>query len=215
LRDPHREEIQMNLNGIDATLNQLVQQLPKGLGQREVKETFEALIESLRNQIQSAIDEAASGKTPAVNTMPASAPAPATATPAVPASSAHAPSATRSTAALSAYQRSWLKNAEGPLFDPLSNDLTSASPLYNEREVILREALDLGAIENHLRKVAESYEIEFHKSDLEGILRNSGYGAAHLGSTERYMSAVQKFISEAENNYRQRASNVPGSGSNA
>jgi hypothetical protein len=29
------------------------------------------------------------------------------------------------------------------------------------------------------------------------------------------MSAVQKFIGEAENNYRQRASNVPGSGSNA
>ena len=63
--------------------------------------------------------------------------------------------------------------------------------------------------------MAESYEIEFHKSDLEGILRNSGYGAAHLGSTERYMAAVQKFISEAENNYRQRAGNTPGSGSNA
>ena len=72
-----------------------------------------------------------------------------------------------------------------------------------------------GAVENHLRKVAESYEIEFHKSDLDGILRNSGYGAAHLGSTERYMAAVQKFISEAENNYRQRAGNTPGSGSNA
>jgi hypothetical protein len=204
----------MNLNGIDATLTKLVQQVPKGLAQREVKETFEALIESLRNQIQAAIEEAASTKTPAANTVPAES-APATATPAVPASSEHAPSATRTTAALSAYQRSWLKNADGPLYEHLSNDLTSASPLYNEREVVLREALDLGAIENHLRKVAESYEIEFHKSDLEGILRNSGYGAAHLGSTERYMSAVQKFIAEAENNYRQRAANVPGSGSNA
>ena len=56
------EETQMNLNGIDATLNQLVQQLPKGLAQREVKDTFEALIESLRNQIKTAIEEAAAEK---------------------------------------------------------------------------------------------------------------------------------------------------------
>lgn len=83
----------MNLNGIDATLNQLVQQLPKGLAQRE---------------------------------------------------------------------------RGCPLFDPLSNELTSASPLYNEREVILREALDLGAIENHLRKVAESYEIGSTRATWKG-----------------------------------------------
>ena len=205
----------MNLNGIDATLNQLVQQLPKGLAQREVKDTFEALIESLRNQIKTAIEEAAAEKGSPAAAAPATAAPANAATPAVPASGDHAPSATRTTAALSAYQRSFLRNADGPLYDQLSNELTSASSLYNERESILREGLNLGAVENHLRQVAESYEIEFHKSDLEGILRNSGYGAAHLGSTERYMAAVQKFISEAENNYRQRAGNVPGSGSNA
>jgi len=33
---------------------------------------------------------------------------------------------------------------------------------------------------------------------LEGILRNAGYGAAHLGSTERYMASVETFIGEAE-----------------
>jgi len=204
----------MNLNGIDATLNQLVQQLPKGLAQREVKDTFEALIESLRNQIKSALEEASTGTAATDGSAPA-ATAPAAGTAAVPASGDHAPSPTRTTAALSAYQRSFMRDDDGPLYDLLSNDLTSASPLYNEREVILREALDLGKIESHLRKVAESYEIEFHRSDLEGILRNSGYGAAHLGSTERYMAAVQTFISEAENNYRQRSNNIPGSGSNA
>lgn len=203
----------MNLNGIDATLNQLVQQLPKTLAQRESKDTFEALIEALRNQIKTAIEEAVAEKV-ASPSAPSTA-APASATPAVPASPAHTPSATRTTAALSAYQRAFMRNGDGPLYEQLSNDLTSASPLYNEREEILREALDLGAIENHLRRIAESYDLEYHRSDLEGILRNSGYGAAHLGSTERYMAAVQKFIGEAENNYRQRSSNTPGSGSRA
>ena len=63
----------MNLNGIDATLNQLVQQLPKGLAQREVKDTFEALIESLRNQIKTAIEEAAAEKASPAAAAPATA----------------------------------------------------------------------------------------------------------------------------------------------
>ena len=97
------------------------------------------------------------------------------------------------------------------MLELLSNDLTSASPLYNEREAMLREGLNLDGIEQHLKSKAREMDVEYDRSDLEGILRNSGYGAAHLGSTERYMAAVQKFIGEAENNYRQRSSNVPGS----
>ena len=46
--------------------------------------------------------------------------------------------------------------------------------------------------------------------DLDGILRNAGYGAAHLGSSDRYMAAVEHFTTEAYKNYRERAGNTPG-----
>ena len=45
---------------------------------------------------------------------------------------------------------------------------------------------------------------------VDGVLRNAGYDATHLGSSERYMAAIEKFVGEAEKNYRQRAGNVPG-----
>jgi hypothetical protein len=131
----------------------------------------------------------------------------------VAAASTTSPHATsRTTSELTPSQQALLKNSgAAPLYDILSSSNTAESPLYNEREALMREQLNLDAIEQHLKSKAREQGVEYDRSDLEGILRNSGYGAAHLGSTERYMAAVQKFIGEAENNYRQRSSNIPGS----
>jgi hypothetical protein len=199
----------MQLNGIEARLQQLVEQLPKGLAPKDGPETFQALIDGLRNEIQAAISEAAAKASPAVSAA-STTPVTTMPSPSAPVSAASAPTF-RTTSQLTPFQQSLLRQPGGQLFEQLSNDLTSASPLYNEREALLREGLDLETIERHLKARAAELDVEYDRSDLDGILRNSGYGAAHLGSTERYMAAVQKFIGEAENNYRQRSSNVPGS----
>jgi hypothetical protein len=93
----------------------------------------------------------------------------------------------------------------------LPADLTAGDARYNTREVMLRERLSLPAVESRLREAARQSGVEFDRSDLEGVLRNAGYDAAHLGSTERYMAAIEKFVGEAENSYRQRTGNMPGS----
>ena len=72
------------------------------------------------------------------------------------------------------------------------------------------QRLNLPELEHRLRGYAESVGIEYSSTDLDGILRNSGYGAAHLGSSDRYMAAVERFTGEAFKNYRERAGNVPG-----
>ena len=53
-------------------------------------------------------------------------------------------------------------------------------------------------------------DVAYDRSDLDGILRNAGYDATHLGASERYMAAIEKYVGEAKNNYRQRSTNVPG-----
>lgn len=92
----------------------------------------------------------------------------------------------------------------------LSNDLTADDPAYNEREATLRDRLDVSELESRLRSYAGSMGVEYSSTDLDGILRNAGYGAAHLGSSDRYMAAVEHFTNEAFKNYRERSSNVPG-----
>jgi len=92
----------------------------------------------------------------------------------------------------------------------LSNELTADDPIYNEREAMLRDRLDLPELEQRLRGYAGSLGVEYSSTDLDGILRNAGYGAAHLGSSDRYMSSVEHFTNEAFKNYRARAGNVPG-----
>lgn len=199
----------MQLNGIEAKLQQFVEQLPRGLAPKDGPETFQALIDGLRNEIQAAISEAlgrtspavGAGSTTAVTTLPA---------PSAPVAAASAP-AFRTTSQLTPFQQSLLRQPGDPMLELLSNDLTSGNPLYNEREAMLREGLDLDGIERLLKSKANEMDVEYDRSDVEGILRNSGYDAAHLGSTERYMAAIQKFIGEAANNYRQRSGNVPGS----
>jgi hypothetical protein len=83
-------------------------------------------------------------------------------------------------------------------------------PAYNQREVELRDRLDMPELERRLRSSAQAFGVEYDASDLEGILRNAGYGAAHLGSSERYMAAIEKFAGQAESTYRTRAGNIPG-----
>jgi len=106
---------------------------------------------------------------------------------------------------------SMMVNPDQPVLEMLPADLKAGDARYNAREATLRDGLNLTEVERRLKDTARRYEVDFHVSDLEGILRNAGYDATHLGSTERYMAAVEKFMGEAENNYRQRSTNRPGS----
>ena len=58
--------------------------------------------------------------------------------------------------------------------------------------------------------IADSVGVQYSSTDLDGILRNAGYGAAHVGSSDRYMTAVERFTNEAFKNYRERAGNIAG-----
>lgn len=105
---------------------------------------------------------------------------------------------------------SLLKDPDQAPLELLSMDLAAGDPQYNRREAMLRERLDLGALEQRLRSLAESHGVTYNGEDLAGVLRNAGYDAVHLGSTERYMAAVERLIGYAEDRYRAGASNVPG-----
>jgi hypothetical protein len=83
---------------------------------------------------------------------------------------------------------------------------------YNDREALLRARLDLPALERRLRASAESLGIAYSPEDLNGVLRNAGYDAVHLGSSERYMAAIEHAMLSAEATHRRGASNIPGQG---
>mgnify|MGYP006273376303 CR=1 FL=1 len=186
----------MQLTAIDATLKQIADQLPKAQTRTNAPDVFQSLVESLSRQIRAAIEDAAAeGGAPA-------------ASPGAPAASAA--SAGRTTSQLTPFQQSLLREPGGAMLEQLSDELTAESPLYNERESTLRDGLDLSRIERRLQETARGLGVTYDRSDLDGILRNAGYGAAHLGSTERYMASVEKFIGEAERRYRERAGNAPG-----
>ena len=76
----------MQMTGIDATLRQLVEQLPTGQTRTKATDTFRSLIESLGTQIKASIEEASSrpgsshAATPATPATPASPDLPAVAT---------------------------------------------------------------------------------------------------------------------------------------
>jgi hypothetical protein len=174
------------INGIESAIDRVVNQLPVGQSaQQDIRAAFVELLDRVVKE---------------TTTTPAAANAtPATATQLMP----EAKPASNGGASL------W-KDASLQSLDLLSNDLTAADPAYNEREGMLRDRLDLPELENRLRGYAESLGVEYSSSDLDGILRNAGYGAAHLGSSDRYMAAVEKFTGEAYKNYRERAGNIPG-----
>jgi hypothetical protein len=180
--------------GIDTTIRELIDQLPKGLsGGHASAGDFEKLIAPLAAQISSALVAAAAQTT------------------AAPAAAASAPSTAGSPAhRLSPFQLSVLRDHQSPLLEQLGGDLTAGDPQYNQRENLLRERLDVTQLEHRLQEEARALDVAYDRSDLEGILRNAGYDANHLGSSERYMAAIEKYVGEARNNYRQRSTNVPG-----
>ena len=172
------------INGIDtAAIDNLLKDIPGGSAvQKDIKAAFVDLLERVVRE---------SAKSTA-------APAPSE-TPAKPV--ATGPAATATTL--------W-KDASLQGLEQLSNDLTAEDPAYNEREATMRDRLNVGELERRLRGYAESVGVEYSSTDLDGILRNAGYGAAHLGSSDRYIGAVERFTSEAFKNYRERAGNLPG-----
>jgi hypothetical protein len=127
------------------------------------------------------------------------------------AKSTSAPSETTATPASTATATTLWKDASLQGLEQLSSDLTAEDPAYNEREATLRDRLNVNELEARLRGYAQSVGVEYSSTDLDGILRNAGYGAAHLGSSDRYIAAVERFTNEAFKNYRERAGNIPGS----
>ena len=174
-------------NAIQSAVDNLVNQIPGGQGvQQDIKAAFVSLLDRVvRESMQNV-----------------AAPAPAS-TPAVAA-------ATTTEAKTSGTVSTLWKDASLQGLEQLSNDLTADDPIYNEREGTLRERLNLPELERRLRGYADSLGVEYSSTDLEGILRNAGYGAAHLGSSDRYLAAVERFTNEAYKNYRERAGNIPG-----
>jgi len=203
----------MALNGIDATLRQLASQLPQGAQSRTNSDTFQKLIDVLSNQIKTAIEEAVTARTAQLTGPVGANPfltGAATAPNTTPAASTEPVASGRTTAVLSASQQRWLRQEGGVLLEQIAGGTSAFDPVYNQRADMLRDGLDLDKIEEHLKSKASEYGIDYHRSDLDGILRNAGYGANNQGSTELYMSTVEKFIGNAEENYRKRSNNLPG-----
>ena len=185
----------MLTKGIDTTIRELIAQLPQGLsGGNTSAGDFEKLIAPLAAQISSAIVAASAQATPAATT----------------ASTATTVSGSAAQNRLTPFQLSVLRDKDSPMLDQLAGNLTAGDPQYNQREGILRERLDLTELEHRLQESAKALDVAYDRSDLDGILRNAGYDATHLGSSERYMAAIEKYVGEAKNTYRQRSSNVPG-----
>jgi hypothetical protein len=109
----------------------------------------------------------------------------------------------------SAFAHQYLLDPSLPAFEQLP-ELEAGDPRYNEREAMLRSRLDVGALERRLRASAESLGIAYSPEDLSGVLRNAGYDAVHMGSSERYMAAIEHAMLSAEATHRRGAFNIPG-----
>lgn len=182
------------INGIDtAAIDNLVNQIPGGASvQKDIKAAFVDLLERVvRESAKSTSTPASTSPAPSIT---------ATATQLMPAAAA-SPSTSSS---------SLWKDASLQGLELLSEEHTADDPIYNDREATLRDRLDVSELEQRLRGYAQSTGVEYSSTDLDGILRNAGYGAAHLGSSDRYMAAVEHFTGEAYKNYRERAGNIPG-----
>jgi hypothetical protein len=175
------------INGIESAIDNVINQIPGGSAvQKDIRAAFVDLLDRVvRESAKSTSDATAS-------------------------SAAATTASSTPTASVRATSTTLWKDATLQGLEQLSNDLTAADPAYNEREATLRDRLDVSELERRLRGYAESVGVQYSSTDLDGILRNSGYGAAHLGSSDRYMAAVEHFTNEAFKNYRERAGNIPG-----
>ena len=98
-----------------------------------------------------------------------------------------------------------------PQLEPLAVlPATAATEEYNTREAMLRERLNLPELEGRLRSAADAQGIDYSSEDLAGVLRNAGYDAVHLGSSDRYMAAIERMTAETIAKYQERANNAPG-----
>jgi hypothetical protein len=179
------------INGIESAIDGLVNQIPGGQSvKQDIKAAFVNLLDRVvRESVHSVSTPAAAG------------------TPATPAASVaqRMPDAKAPGSVSALWKDSTLQGLE-----QLSTGLTAEDTAYDEREGLLRNRLNVTELEKRLRGYAESMGVEYSSTDLDGILRNAGYGAAHLGSSDRYMASVEHFTNEAYKNYRERAGNVPG-----
>ena len=176
------------INGIESAIDNVINQIPGGSAvQKDVRAAFVDLLDRVVRE---------SGKSTST---------PAAAEPAATATATQLLPQAASTSASSLWKDASLQGLA-----QLSNELTADDPVYNEREATLRDRLNVSDLEQRLRGYAQSVGVEYSSTDLDGILRNAGYGAAHLGSSDRYMAAVEHFTNEAFKNYRERAGNSPG-----
>lgn len=176
------------INGIESAIDNVINQIPGGSAvQKDIRTAFVDLLDRVVRE---------SGKSTSTPTAAEPA-ATATATQLLP-------------QAVSTSASSLWKDASLQGLAQLSSELTADDPVYNERAATLRDRLNVSELEQRLRGYAQSVGVEYSSTDLDGILRNSGYGAAHLGSSDRYMAAVEHFTNEAFKNYRERAGNIPG-----
>ncbi len=196
----------MLMNGIDTTIRDLIAQLPKGINAGTTNpDDFEKLIAPLAAQITSAIVSAvtqpaapATGASSGTSSNPTS-------------TTSSAPDALNPKTHLNAYQLSLLRDQDAPMLEQLSN-VGSGDPQYNQHESVMRDRLNLNELEHQLQDSAASLHVTYDRSDLDGVLRHAGYDSSHLGSSERYMAAVEKYMGEARTRYQERATNIPNQG---
>ena len=105
------------------------------LGNHGVAEEFRAMVEGLVERMLA--DRLAETAAPTPDVVPDSGPSGAVATPPVP------PSLTATGRSLGANASSMLLEPDKPLLKALANDLAAGDPHCNQREVLLRERLDL------------------------------------------------------------------------
>lgn len=186
----------MAISGIEAAIDRTVEKLSADHRvQDDVKAAFLALLDQLRGIAASDSARGSSGAGGGNATMPLTGASPL----ADLSAAAHAPR-------VNGYTLLKDSNLEPLATLPATADATH----YNAREAMLRERLNLGELERRLRSGAEAQGIDYGGDDLAGVLRNAGYDGVHLGSSERYMAAIERMTTETIANYSVRANNVPG-----
>ena len=197
------EENTMSVTGIEAMGRHATEPFSGQVAQLDVVEQFREIVEQTvgamngRCHLETGLPHEATATTPAGPAAVATQPMQSIST-----SSSHR--------ALAPASASLVRDPALPSLELLSADLVAGDPQYNAREVILRERLDLSALETRLKASAAAAEVDFHQSDLDGVLRNAGYDGEHLGSSDRYMASIEKFMGEAESRYQHRSTNIPG-----
>ena len=210
----------MSVRGIEAAVQRTVEKLTtdKGL-QSDVKAAFLDLLDRVLTDAGARNSTTATGATiaPAATMLYSTAIAEDVAADTAPAETPEPPVTVGEPAGAagrplsSAFAQQYLLDPSLPSFEQLPV-LEAGDPRFNERETQLRGRLDIGALERRLRASAESLGIGYSPEDLNGVLRNAGYDSVHLGSSERYLAAIERAMISAEETHRRGAFNVPGAG---